>query len=101
MEASRRELIGWVAAAGLVLTGVVVLIVALNRPRSFGWFAYAPLSETSYMPGASGSTLALTALGIVLLILGLVGTGFLAGLQVGRRSRTASRGPDRGQAGTQ
>lgn len=101
MEASRRELIGWVAAAGTVLTGVVVLIRAMNRPSSFGWFAYAPPPEISYMPGASGSTLALTALGILLLILGLVGTGFLAGLQVGRRGRAASPGPGRDQAGAQ
>lgn len=95
-SAPRKELIRWVTAVALVVAGVVALNVAMNRPSSFGWFAYAPLSETSYMPGASGTTLALTAAGLLFLAVGLLATGVLAGLRVRRRGRASSLGHDRG-----
>ncbi|MBO0595336.1 hypothetical protein I2485_11240 [Nesterenkonia sp. E16_7] len=81
----RRELLGWAAAAGLVIAGVIVLRHTMTRPvASFGWFAYAPLTDTTYSPGTSGATLAITAGGMLLLIIGLLVTGFLAGRRVAR-----------------
>lgn len=86
------------AAAGLITAG----LLAVNRPpTSFGWFAYAPLSDTTHIPGASPATLTLTALGMALLILGLLSTGLLAGMRIRRRGRDSPLPQDRGDTETQ
>lgn len=44
----------WQAAGvlGIVLVAVgALLVVRGSAPRTFGWFAYAPLSETTFSPG--------------------------------------------------
>ncbi|MEN0128878.1 MAG: hypothetical protein AAGC49_05510 [Brevundimonas sp.] len=52
-----------------------------TQPATFGWFAYAPLSETTYsMPHASSQPL-----GIALLVVGTSGLSALAGYALGRR----------------
>lgn len=39
-------------ALGIVLVTVgALLVVRGSAPRTFGWFAYAPLSETTFSPG--------------------------------------------------
>ncbi|TWX40805.1 hypothetical protein ES689_05135 [Frigoribacterium sp. ACAM 257] len=37
-----------VAGLAALVLGVVVLAIAAAQPVSFGWFAYAPLSETTF-----------------------------------------------------
>ncbi|MEV0891612.1 hypothetical protein [Promicromonospora sp. NPDC050262] len=81
-------------ASRLVLAVLVVLGLALlgaaawvgSRPASFGWFAYAPLSDTTYVPGGTSSpgTVALLSSAGTLLL------GGAAGFAVGRRSRPAA-----------
>jgi len=78
-------------AAAVVLVLLVVLGVALvaaaawlaSRPTSFGWFAYAPASGTSFVPQGAyppGTTAALAGAGALLL-------GLAGGFVLGRRSR--------------
>jgi heme/copper-type cytochrome/quinol oxidase subunit 1 len=83
----------------VVTAGVSVLAVALvvggavawrQVPASFGWFAYAPLSEESvpelvYMDGGRYAALAALAFGLLLLA-GLV--GFLLGRRLSRPEQT-------------
>ena len=76
-----------VLAVGSVLSvvGVVVLVVASARPVSFGWFAYAPLSDTTFT--ADGVNLFSTAslVGAVVLVIGLLvlaaGLGYRRGVR--------------------
>ena len=101
-SAPRSELLGWAAAAVLVIAGVIVLIETMTRPvASFGWFAYAPLSDTTYSPGTSGATLAITAGGMLLLIIGLLVTGFLAGRRAALRGTIRRGESDYGTAEAQ
>lgn len=87
MESPRLELISWVAAVALTVGGIVTLLVVRNLSTDFGWVATAPLASTSYIPGAYGMTHVLNASGAVVLVLGLVLAGFMAGIRVGRRGR--------------
>ncbi|MFI2362450.1 hypothetical protein [Promicromonospora sp. NPDC019610] len=78
-----------VVLVALVVVGLALLGTAAwvgNRPAPTGWFAYAPLSDTTYVPGGVSSprTVAvLSAAGTLLL-------GGAAGFAVGRRSRPAA-----------
>ncbi|MCJ1702739.1 MULTISPECIES: hypothetical protein [unclassified Rathayibacter] len=86
---TRRRLLPVVAGALLVVIGIVV---AATTPRevSFGWFAYAPLSETMFSPGTMVVTPGL-ATAAALIVLGLLVLAFCAGwLLARRRLRTAS-----------
>ncbi|GAA2227093.1 hypothetical protein GCM10010413_23170 [Promicromonospora sukumoe] len=84
--------------AALVVVGLALLAAAVwsgTRPVSYGWFAYAPLSETTYVPNpglAPGTTALLAGLGALLL-------GGAAGFVVGRRSLSAP-GPATGNGET-
>ncbi|WP_218220872.1 hypothetical protein [Nesterenkonia sp. Act20] len=87
MEFSRKELISWVVAIALTVGGIVTLIAAMQQQTRFGWFAYAPLSESTYAPDPSTTFTTLGVLGIVLLGLGLLAVGFLSGMRFARRRR--------------
>jgi len=87
MTSTRRELIGWVAAVGMIVVGIVILAVAMHQQTHFGWFAYAPLSDTTYSPDPFASIVALTIIGEALIGLGLLAVGFLSGLKFARRGR--------------
>ena len=70
----------WVAVASMVVGGGLVGW-ALSRPisyASFGWFAYAPLSDTTFSPVAPGLAVTFGLLGVGALLIGL-GGGFLLG----------------------
>jgi heme/copper-type cytochrome/quinol oxidase subunit 1 len=69
------------AILGLVLLGTAAWFE--SRPAPYGWFAYAPLSDTTYVPGgtsAPGTAVLLSGAGALLL-------GGAVGFLVGRRSR--------------
>ncbi|MBD8611875.1 hypothetical protein IFT77_15405 [Frigoribacterium sp. CFBP 13729] len=61
-----------VAGLAALVVGVVVLAIASAQPMSFGWFAYAPLSDTTST--AEGVHLFSTAslLGAVIVIVSLL-----------------------------
>lgn len=67
-----------------IIAGVATLIYSLSRPTTFGWFAYAPLSDETFLPGMT--ILSNTQVtGLALLAAGLLCAAFWAGLRVGKR----------------
>ncbi|WP_454856616.1 hypothetical protein [Promicromonospora soli] len=70
---------------GLVVVGLALLAAAVwaqSRTPSSGWFAYAPLSETTYTPAGApplGTAALLSGAGALLL-------GGAAGFVIGRRT---------------
>jgi heme/copper-type cytochrome/quinol oxidase subunit 1 len=84
-----------VVLVALVVLGLVLLGAAVwaeSRTASYGWFAYAPLSDTTYAPSgpSSGGTVALLSGAGALLL------GGAAGFVVGRRGRPVPDTPDDG-----
>ena len=71
-----------------VVVGVVIAVISASQPLSFGWVAYAPLSGDMFRPGAVQVVAPMTALGLVIAMLGLLAGAFWAGLTVGARTRT-------------
>jgi heme/copper-type cytochrome/quinol oxidase subunit 1 len=72
------------AVLGLVLLGTAAWLE--SRPTPGGWFAYAPLSGTAYVPGGTltpGTAVLLSGAGALLI-------GGAVGFVVGRRSRPAA-----------
>lgn len=86
---SRRPSVATVVLAALVLVGVALLAVAAwvaSRPTSSGWFAYAPLSGTTFVPRGAyplGTAALLAGAGALLV-------GGAVGFVVGRRSGPAA-----------
>jgi heme/copper-type cytochrome/quinol oxidase subunit 1 len=73
----------WVGTA-MFVAGLVVLVHHWTHPAtSFGWFAYAPLSDTVFTPGPSPAFV----VGVALTVVGAALGAFGAGVLVGRRSR--------------
>ncbi len=72
-----------------LLAVIVGLIVAwTNQSTNFGWFAYAPLSDTVFVGNGGGAMVSQgTQLGLVVTVVGLLVLAFWAGLAIGRRSR--------------
>ena len=73
-------------ALALLVSGAV--LAAAGQAESFGWFAYAPLEEST----GPGSLMMLTGkmqLGYLLVALGLVAAAFWGGFRLGRRAGAA------------
>ncbi|MBN9201467.1 MAG: hypothetical protein ABS61_00770 [Microbacterium sp. SCN 70-18] len=92
MNTARRrgEIIGWVVSAVALIAGFVLILIGIATPpsASFGWFAYAPLSNFAYVAGAPGLAIPpMTAAGFTLFVVGLAGVAFLVGIRVGARRR--------------
>jgi heme/copper-type cytochrome/quinol oxidase subunit 1 len=95
MRRVRENLVPILAALGVLLVAVGgIAVLRAEQEVSFGWFAYAPMSDTTFSPGVTAlrtSTLwawASVVTGSVL----LVGTiAYIAGVRRGRRD---GAGPD-------
>ena len=89
MSTKRWMRVFLLVAALTVVAGITTVVVGAQRPTSFGWFAYAPLSGDSFSP--DGVTLVQTTVitGAIICAAGCVALGFWAGWAVG--SRRASR----------
>jgi heme/copper-type cytochrome/quinol oxidase subunit 1 len=61
---------------------IAALVLQLSTPVGVGWFAYAPLSDTMFVP----SPIAASAK-VALLVVGCVLIGGWGGFLLGRRSR--------------
>jgi heme/copper-type cytochrome/quinol oxidase subunit 1 len=84
VEGARRGR-GTAAAAAvgcLLIVGGGLLTWHGSRPQSSGWFAYAPLQEGASAPVASPAEL---TIGLVLLGLGVLLVGAVAGAMLARR----------------
>ena len=83
----RAEGYAWLAAGILILAGLITVAVGLSTPVGFGWFAYQPLADATFMPGGNGVVVSrTTVVGSVVFVAGLVGLAFLAGVRMGRRT---------------
>lgn len=69
---------------GLVVGAVVLfvagLVLVMTTPLSFGWSAYAPLSDVTFSPFSPG-----LIVGWVLVVIGLVLAAGWVGFRLGRR----------------
>lgn len=84
----RRSAIALILAGVAAVAGAIVLILALLTPlppsASFGWFAYAPLSDTVFLPSDVIALPTWALVGVGLLVVGLVALSYM----IGRRSGT-------------
>ena len=77
----RRLLARWsLPIVGVVALAVGVLLVTKKEPASFGWFAYAPLSNEAFMPMSP-----FNVAGLVFIVAGLVLMAGWVGFQLGSR----------------
>ncbi|NRG41300.1 hypothetical protein HRK28_10245 [Rathayibacter sp. VKM Ac-2835] len=84
----------WLLPAAGVLLVVIGIIVAATTPSevSFGWFAYAPLSETMFSPVGTMVVPPGQATAGALIVLGLLVLAFCAGWLLARRRPRTARG---------
>ena len=90
---------------GLVAVGIVAVAVGVAlfllpvAPPTIGWFAYQPLSETTFVPPGTLLT-PLQPSAIVIGVLGMLLLAFAAGWAFGRREARSKndRGPVRGDS---
>lgn len=76
----------WLALfAGLVCAIAGAALMLAFPTMSFGWFAYAPLSDETFQPGPAPS--ATLVVGAVLLVSGFVLIAGWVGWRLGRRAR--------------
>ena len=90
MSARQRSIIAWTLAGIATAAGAVLLVAGLLTPVTFGWFAYQPLADATFVPDSGGVFLSrITIIGWVILTFGLLAVAFLLG------RRTAHGRPDR------
>ncbi|WP_024818033.1 hypothetical protein [Arthrobacter sp. 31Y] len=84
-QPARRVSAVVVPLLGLIAV-IVGVIVAWNNQQttSFGWFAYAPLSDTVFMGNGMTMVSQGTQIGLAVTVLGLLVLAFWAGLRIGR-----------------
>ncbi|WP_146072866.1 hypothetical protein [Cryobacterium sp. Y62] len=89
-NSSRRVGVFMVVFGAVAAVIGFVLLLLPSGPASFGWFAYAPLSNTTFFP-PGGLLSVRTQIGIVLFIVGLVLLAFGAGWMLGQRQAGRQR----------
>jgi len=84
-------MLAWLGAGVLVAAGAITITIGLITPMgppSFGWFAYQPLADATFVPSGSAVILSRVAVaGSVIFAIGLLALAFLAGRAAGRNSR--------------
>ncbi|MWV57849.1 hypothetical protein [Rathayibacter sp. VKM Ac-2754] len=82
-----RRLLHWILPMAGVALIVIGAVVGVTTPSavSFGWFAYAPLSETTFSPSDAFVVTRGLATAGALVVLGALVLAFSAGLLLGRR----------------
>ena len=76
-----------VTALAAIVIGTTVILTAPTPPPSFGWSAYAPLSEAEFAGERSISLTTTELVGSFLLITGVTALAFWCGFAFGRRPR--------------
>lgn len=88
----RRIIVVTLVSGVLLLAGILLAILTPVTIASFGWFAYAPLSAATFVPGLGMQPG--FVIGLVLGALGLLGIGFgLGWLFAVRRGPGAASAP--------
>lgn len=86
----------WTITGILVVTGLIVLVMGLLTPVTFGWFTYEPLTDATFTPDGSVVFVSrVTIIGFIVLTTGMLALAFLLGLRAGvrRRPSTATQTP--------
>ncbi|TFC15157.1 hypothetical protein [Cryobacterium sp. MDB2-10] len=98
-ELSRRVSVSMVVLGAVAVVIGLVLLLAPGDQASFGWFAYAPLSNTTFSPiGLQLSPR--SQIGIAMFVVGLAVLAFGAGWMLGQRQAASQRRlPDPGSSG--
>lgn len=79
-----------VPLAGLATVLVGLLVAWLNRDY-VGWFAYAPLSNTTFSANGAALITQGTQVGLAVVVLGLLVLALWAGYRIGRRGMPPQR----------
>ncbi|MDJ0325490.1 hypothetical protein QMG61_17150 [Cryobacterium sp. PH31-AA6] len=97
---SRRVSVSMVVLGTVAAVIGLVLLLVPSGQASFGWFAYAPLSNTTFSPiGLQLSPR--SQIGIALFVVGLAVLAFGAGWMLGQRQAADKRQlPDPGSPGS-
>ncbi|WP_336625234.1 MULTISPECIES: hypothetical protein [unclassified Microbacterium] len=78
--------IATIASVGIALVGAIVMLTAAPAATAtFGWFAYQPLADATFAPGASVVITTAALVGALLLAAGLIGVSGVIGFVWGRR----------------
>ncbi|MDO9396427.1 MAG: hypothetical protein Q7T71_07780 [Herbiconiux sp.] len=80
-----------VVAVAVAVAGLVTVLLGASTSVSFGWFAYAPLSGTTFTPEGIHVVTTAQIVGFAVLGAGLVALAFWLGLTLGRRTAAAER----------
>jgi heme/copper-type cytochrome/quinol oxidase subunit 1 len=84
-SSTRRTMIAWIAGVLAAAVGLALVVAGTVTPVTFGWFAYAPQTDTESFPGDLVVLRRSTVAGAVLLIAGLVTVAVLVGMRLGAR----------------
>lgn len=75
---TRDRIIGIVSAI-MAIVGLVMFVIAITTPVSFGWFAYAEVPDEVLMSSSFFLLTPMGAIGATLLAIGLIGIAFILG----------------------
>ncbi|MDY0910800.1 hypothetical protein [Microbacterium sp. CFBP9034] len=91
MMERRRAAAAWAITGTFVVVGVIVVVMGLLTPVTFGWFAYQPLANATFTPDGSVVFLSrVTIIGFILLTIGMLAVAFLLGQRAGAKRRPSS-----------
>ena len=93
-ERKKKSARAWAAflpVAGLVAVLVGCFVAWSNATTSFGWFAYAPLSDQLFVGSGVAFVSQGTQIGLVVAVAGLLILAFWAGYTIGRRASPKNR----------
>ena len=80
MTSRRRRIIGWGIGIAAVVVGAVVFVIGRDQPAEFSWYAYQPIANDVYVPDPAGFYVSpASAIGALIVVLGLMALAFLAG----------------------
>ncbi|MCU1405889.1 MAG: hypothetical protein JWQ43_2192 [Glaciihabitans sp.] len=79
-----------ILAIGAVIVGTITVATASTQTFSFGWTAYAPLSDTTFSPPGARFLSPSAVAGFLVLAAGLVALAFWGGFAVGSRRPTTA-----------
>lgn len=83
---------GLVVGLLLVATGAAVTVMGARGDSTFGWFAYAPLSDSVFPAAGDFVVRRLTVIGLVLLVIGLVWVAGVVGYRLAASRRSIEPG---------
>ena len=76
-----------VSGLTILAVGVVIVAIAAAQPVSFGWFAYAPLSETTFAAEGVHTFSTASLVGAVIVVLSLLVLAAWLGYRQGVRRK--------------